>query len=130
MKELPRGEYQQSDCQNLLETLDDHEPGKVLIAARSTKQIIRLISESDFCAQLQVRGYNWMVITSKSGAIINGQKVTREQFFNTLKQGRDDKNLFVFTILFSLKVSMSRVWMPCCLCVTWTTLVSPSLSGV
>ena len=92
VKELPRGEYQQSDCQNLLETLDDHEPGKVLIAARSTKQIMRLISESDFCAQLQVRGYNWMVITSKSGAIINGQKVTREQFFNTLNAwGRDDK---------------------------------------
>ena len=92
MKELPRGEYQQSDSQNLLETLDDNEPGKVLIAARSTKQIMRLISESDFCAQLQVRGYNWMVITSKSGAIINGQKVTREQFFNTLNAwGRDDK---------------------------------------
>ena len=92
VKELPRGEYQQSDCQNLLETLDDHEPGKVLIAARSTKQIMRLISESDFCAQLQVRDYNWMVITSKSGAIINGQKVTREQFFNTLNAwGRDDK---------------------------------------
>ena len=53
---------------------------------------MRLISESDFCAQLQVRGYNWMVITSKSGAIINGQKVTREQFFNTLNAwGRDDK---------------------------------------
>ena len=33
-----------------------------------------------------------MVITSKSGAIINGQKVTREQFFNTLNAwGRDDK---------------------------------------
>ena len=92
VKELPRGEYQQSDSQNLLETLDDNQPGKVLIAARSTKQILRLISESDFCAQLQVRGYNWMVITSKSGAIINGQKVTREQFFNTLNAwGRDDK---------------------------------------
>ena len=92
VKELPRGEYQQSDCQNLLETIDDNEPGKILIAARSTKQIMRLISESDFCAQLQVRGYNWMVITSKSGAIINGQKVTREQFFNTLNAwGRDDK---------------------------------------
>ena len=92
VKELPRGEYQQSDSQNLLETLDDNQPGKVLIAARSTKQIMRLISESDFCAQLQVRGYNWMVITSKSGAIINGQKVTREQFFNTLNAwGRDDK---------------------------------------
>ena len=25
VKELPRGEYQQSDCQNLLETIDDNE---------------------------------------------------------------------------------------------------------
>ena len=40
-------------------------------------------SESLFCAELTERG-SWMVITSKTGAIINGHEVTREQFFNTL----------------------------------------------
>ena len=37
-----------------------------------------------------------MYITSKTGAIINGQKVTREQFFNTLNAwGRDDKKFVI-----------------------------------
>tara|TARA_B000000441_G_C21612298_1_gene272466 strand:+ start:171 stop:755 length:585 start_codon:yes stop_codon:yes gene_type:complete len=95
VKELPRGEYQQSDCQNLLETIDDNEPGKILIAARSTKQIMRLVSESDFCVELQSRGYNWMLITSKTGAIINGQKVTREEFFKTLNAWGESDERFV-----------------------------------
>ena len=96
VKELPRGEYQQSDCQNLLETIDDNEPGKILIAARSTKQIMRLVSDSDFCVELQSRGYNWMLITSKTGAIINGQKVTREEFFKTLNAwGQSDERFVV-----------------------------------
>ena len=95
VKELPRGEYQQSDCQNLLETIDDNEPGKILIAARSTKQIIRLVGESDFCVELQSRGYNWMMITSKTGAIINGKKVTREHFFKTLNAWGESDERFV-----------------------------------
>ena len=95
VKELPRGEYQQSDCQNLLETIDDNEPGKILIAARSTKQIMRLVSDSDFCVELQSRGYNWMLITSKTGAIINGQKVTREEFFKTLNAWGESDERFV-----------------------------------
>ena len=96
VKELPRGEYQQSDCQNLLETIDDNEPGKILIAARSTKQIIRLVGESDFCVELQSRGYNWMLITSKTGAIINGKKVSREEFFKTLNAwGQSDERFVV-----------------------------------
>jgi predicted helicase len=96
VKELPRGEYQQSDCQNLLETIDDNEPGKILIAARSTKQIMRLVSDSDFCVELQSRGYNWMLITSKTGAIINGKKVSREEFFKTLNAwGQSDERFVV-----------------------------------
>ena len=95
VKELPRGEYQQSDCQNLLETIDDNEPGKILIAARSTKQIIRLVGESDFCVELQSRGYNWMMITSKTGAIINGKKVSREHFFKTLNAWGESDERFV-----------------------------------
>ena len=52
--------------------------------ARTTKQIMGLISDSDFCVELYQRGYSWMTITSKTGAIIDGQKVNREQFFDTL----------------------------------------------
>ena len=95
VKELPRGEHQQSDCTNLLQTIDDQKPAKILIAARSTRQIMRLVSESEFCQRLAERGYNWMIITSKTGAIINGQKVSREKFFKTLNAWGEDGTRFV-----------------------------------
>ena len=95
VKQLPQGDFRLSDSQNLLETIDDNALNKILIAARSTKQIVRLVSESDFCLHLEKRGYNWMYITSKTGAIINGKKVSREQFFKTLNQWGEDDTRFV-----------------------------------
>jgi superfamily II DNA or RNA helicase len=95
VKQLPQGEYMQSDEQNLLETIDDNALNKILIAARSTKQIVRLVSQTDFCKELEERGYNWMYITSKTGAIINGKKVSREKFFEILNQWGQDNTRFV-----------------------------------
>ena len=96
LTQLPQGDFKQSDSQNLLDTIDDNTADKILVAARSTKQIVRLVTQSDFTFQLEQRGYNWMYITSKTGAIINGMKVTREQFFNTLNAwGRDDKKFVI-----------------------------------
>ena len=84
------------DCDNLLETIDDNNIDKTLICARTTKQIIGLISQSDFCLELNKRGYSWMTITSKTGAIIDGKKVNREDFFNTLNTwGKDATKKFV-----------------------------------
>jgi hypothetical protein len=96
VKELPQGEYKQTDSQNLLETIDENSLSKILVAARSTKQIVKLLSESDFALQLAHRGYSCMYITSKTGAIIDGQKVNREQFFETLNAwGKDPEKKFV-----------------------------------
>ena len=96
LTQLPQGDFKQSDSKNLLDTIDDNTADKILVAARSTKQIVRLVTQSDFTFQLEQRGYNWMYITSKTGAIINGMKVTREQFFNTLNAwGRDDKKFVI-----------------------------------
>ena len=84
------------DADNLLETIDDNNIDKTLICARTTKQIMGLISQSDFCLQLASRGYSWMTITSKTGAIIDGEKVDREEFFNTLNTwGKDPEKKFV-----------------------------------
>jgi len=95
VKQLPQGDLKQSDEKNLLDTIDDNALNKILIAARSTKQIVRLVTQTDFCKELQERGYNWMYITSKTGAIINGKKVSREQFFKTLNQWGTDNTRFV-----------------------------------
>jgi predicted helicase len=95
VQQLPQGDFKQSDEKNLLDTIDANSLNKILIAARSTKQIVRLVSQTDFCQQLEDRGYNWMYITSKTGAIINGAKVSREQFFKTLNQWGQDDTRFV-----------------------------------
>ena len=84
------------DCQNLIETIDENSLDKILIAARSTKQIIKLLSQSDFRKELSERGYSCLYITSKTGAVIDGQKVNREVFFDTLNTwGKDPSKKFV-----------------------------------
>lgn len=95
IQQLPQGDFKQSDEKNLLDTIDANSLNKILIAARSTKQILRMVSQSDFCQQLHERGYNWMYITSKTGAIINGKKVSREEFFKTLNAWGQDSTRFV-----------------------------------
>ncbi len=96
INELPQGDFKMSDCDNLISTIDDNSLSKILIAARSTKQIINLLSESNFYDELAQRGYSCMYITSKTGAIIDGEKVDREMFFNTLNAwGKDPEKKFV-----------------------------------
>jgi len=100
VKQLPMVKDRQvvfeRDAENLLETIDDQSVKKVLICGRTTKQIVGLVSESDFCSQLEQRGYSWMMITSKTGAVIDGKKVDREKFFDTLNAwGKDSSKRFV-----------------------------------
>jgi len=84
------------DCENLIQTIDAQEVGKVLICSKATKQIQNLVSQTDFCKQLEDRGFSWMYITSKTGAVIDGRKVNREVFFDTLSAwGKDDSKKFV-----------------------------------
>jgi superfamily II DNA or RNA helicase len=84
------------DSQNLLDIIDENSLDKILICARSTKQIVKLLAESDFRKELSERGYSCMYITAKTGAIIDGQKVNREVFFDTLNAwGKDPNKKFV-----------------------------------
>ena len=84
------------DCDHVVSTIDEIDIDKVLICARSTKQIVNLVSQSDFCIELRDRGYSWMYITAKTGAVVDGKKVDRESFFNTLNEwGKDDTKKFV-----------------------------------
>ena len=84
------------DCEQMINAIDNIRKDKVLICAKSTKQIVSLVSRTDFVSELAHRGYSWMMITSKTGAIIDGEKVSREEFFDTLNAwGRDYTKRFV-----------------------------------
>ena len=84
------------DCEQMIDSIDNICKNKVLICAKTTKQIINLLSHTDFIQELSERGYSWMTITSKTGAIIDGEKVNREEFFNTLNTwGKDATKKFV-----------------------------------
>ena len=84
------------DCEQMIDSIDNICKNKVLICAKSTKQIIALLSQTDFIEELADRGYSWLTITSKTGAIVDGEKVDREEFFNTLNAwGRDTTKKFV-----------------------------------
>jgi len=85
------GDIALRDCENLLNTLDNEDKmDRVLITAAKTKHIAQLFTESDFYNEVRARGYNVMWITSKHGAHVNGQKVNREVFFDTLNEWGSD----------------------------------------
>ena len=86
----------QRDCEYLLQTIQDNPVDKILICAKATKHIIGLLSDTDFAEQLAEEGYSVMHITSKHGAFIDGEKVNREVFFDTLNDwGKDAAKKFV-----------------------------------
>ena len=84
------------DCEQMIGAIDNLKKDKVLICAKSTAQIINLLYHTPFTQQLAWANYSWMTITSKTGAIIDGEKVDRETFFDTLNEwGRDPEKKFV-----------------------------------
>jgi predicted helicase len=84
------------DCKHLLDTIDGEGISKGLICAKSTKQIVGLMSNTSFYEEMQERGYSVLYITSKTGAMIDGKKVNREVFFDTLNAwGKDNAKKFI-----------------------------------
>jgi superfamily II DNA or RNA helicase len=83
------------DSTNVLASIDEIAIKKVLVCVKTTKQLINLF-QTDFADQLTERGYSYLYITSKTGAIVDGKKVNREQFFETLNTwGKDKSKKFV-----------------------------------
>ena len=96
----PVGFYQSTeeiDRVMILDALDNEDSmTKVLVTAKSTTNIHKLITRTDFQSECHARKYNVMWITSKYGAFINGKKVTRKTFFNLMnKWGKDDDKKFL-----------------------------------
>ena len=80
---------------NVLASIDDISIKKVLGCVKTTKQLMELF-RTDFAYQLEQRDYSYLYITSKTGAVIDGKKVSREKFFETLNAwGKDIDKKFV-----------------------------------
>jgi len=81
---------------NILENEDNME--KVLVTAKSTRDISNLITQTDFQLKCHALKYNVLWITSKFGAIINGVKVSRDKFFKIMNEwgANPDKKFIMF----------------------------------
>ena len=80
----------------VLDSVDDYRIKKMLVCAQSVAQITRIVNESDLVSQLNERGYSVMYISAKTGGVIDGRKVRRDEFFRTLNTwGKDDNKHFV-----------------------------------
>ena len=96
VKTIKVAEEQVNECEHIIDTIDEISVKKVLICARSTKQIIKLIDQTNFTQELASRDYSCMYITAKTGAYIDGKKVDRDTFFDTLNTwGKDATKRFV-----------------------------------
>ena len=96
VKTINVAEEDVNECQHIVDTIDEISVKKVLICARSTKQIIKLIDQTNFSQELASRDYSCMYITAKTGAYIDGKKVNRDTFFDTLNTwGKDTTKRFV-----------------------------------
>ena len=96
VKTINVAEEDVNECKHIIDTIDEISVKKVLICARSTKQIIKLIDQTNFTQELASRDYSCMYITAKTGAYIDGKKVNRDTFFDTLNTwGKDATKRFV-----------------------------------
>ncbi len=83
------------ESNNILSTIDEMDISKILVCARTTKQLTTIF-QTDFAQQLSERGYSYLYITAKTGAVIDGKKVSRDVFFRTLNAwGKDSTKKFV-----------------------------------
>ena len=85
----------ENEAKHLIDTLDDINKDKVLVCVKTTRQLTNIF-KTDFASELTHRGYHYLYITSATGAVIDGQKVGREEFFETLNTwGKDSTKRFV-----------------------------------
>ena len=88
-------EVDSDNLKDILTNITDNNP-KVLVSAPTTRILWNMLTQTDIRSWLYSQQYNIMHITSKHGAVINGKKVGREKFFQTLTDwGKDDTKKFV-----------------------------------
>ena len=79
-----REEVADIDAETVLRVIQADDAERVLVSAPSARIINAMMAFTDLFRELRQSDYNVMTITSKHGAIINGKKVSRSQFFTQL----------------------------------------------
>ena len=62
------------DSEHIIQSIDENRVSKVLVCAKSVKQIVRMVAESSFVNDLKARGFSYMYIAASTGAVIDGRK--------------------------------------------------------
>ena len=83
------------DAETVLHVVQAEDAERVLVSAPSARIINAMMYHTDLFHDLRQADYNVMTITSKHGAIINGKKVTRSIFFDTLNTFSNTGQKFV-----------------------------------
>lgn len=86
----PKEITSERDKNNVIQTLEEIQKKKILICAKTTKQLTNLFAQTDFEEELKRLGYSYLYITSKTGAVVNGKRVNRSVFFDTLREWNED----------------------------------------
>ena len=113
------------ESNNILTTIDDVGVKKVLVCAKTTKQLTTIF-QTDF-AQTNLSD-NVVILISTSllrlKAVIDGKKVSREVFFETLNDwGKDTDKKFVVLHRNILSEGINVSQLECVIFhVTWTSL--------
>ena len=88
-------EVDASNLKDIIKQFDSN--AKVLVAAPSTRILWNMLTKTDILDWFKKQNYDVMHITSKHGAYVNGKKVGRESFFDTLSDwGNSNRRFVVF----------------------------------
>ena len=90
-----REEVADIDAETVLRVIQADDAERVLVSAPSARIINAMMAFTDLFRELRQSDYNVMTITSKHGAIINGKKVSRTSFFETLDNFSNTGQKFV-----------------------------------
>jgi superfamily II DNA or RNA helicase len=86
----------QNDCQDILNIMNEYNLSQLLINVKSTKNMMNMLSETDFQEKLKDMGYNLLHITSQYGAYFNNKRIDKDQFFKLLDEfGQSSSNKYV-----------------------------------
>lgn len=100
-----------NDAENVINFVNsiDGNP-KVLVASHSTKSLFEMFSESDLLEELKEKSYHVLHITSKYGAFVNGEKVSRPEFFSLMNELCTDEEAKV--IIFHVQILSEGISVP------------------